>query len=305
MLAVGVGAALAPAVPAAAAEPRREVWVQGDSVLLGAIDTVRGRLADWDAEVAAFVGLGIETATDVFRDRQADLGSVVVVEIGLNDWRYSSASYSHLLDEAMAVMGDRHVIWLTTPRFRPEMDTVNGALRAAAGRHPNLQVLEWGALIDARPDLAYEDRVHLRPDGQRFFAGVIRDAIDRWWRGSRCHVSDAEMVGAVRRLYRAYFLRDPDQAGLDYWLGRYGSGELCLDGISEQFAVSPEFTARYGTLGVPEFVRLVYLNVLGREPDPDGYNYWAGRLAYEGLRRGEMMAAFSQSAEFRARSGIS
>lgn len=109
---------------------------------------------------------------------------------------------------------------------------------------------------------------------------------------------------SVARLYRAYFQRDADQGGLNYWVPRYRSGELCLTDISNYFAQSDEFRSKYGSLDNPNFVRRVYLNVLGREPDPDGYNYWAGQITYGGMSRGTMMVGFSESPEFRSRSGL-
>lgn len=108
---------------------------------------------------------------------------------------------------------------------------------------------------------------------------------------------------SIARLYRAYFLRDADKSGQDYWLEKYRSGELCLEDISGSFAGSPEFRSRYGSLDIPRFVRLVYLNVLEREPDPSGYTYWANRLS-SGTSRGSMMIGFSESPEFRSRTGL-
>jgi hypothetical protein len=297
---------LAFAAPAAAAPPARATWVQGDSVLAGAKDQVRAGLGGWDAKVEAFVGLGTRHAIQIFRDRQAELGSVVVIELGLNDWGMSTEAYGRLLDEVMAVLAGRHVIWLTSARFRPEMDRVNNAIRAADARHANFDVLEWGPLVDAHPEATYSDRLHLRPAGQRLMADAIRGALEQWWNTSRCEFAEGDQAtsNAVARLYRAFFLRAPDQAGMDYWVPKYRSHELCLSEIAEFFAQSQEFVAAYGSLDIPSFVRRVYLNVLGREPDPDGYNHWAVRLTYGGLRRGEMMAFFSDSPEFRARTGL-
>lgn len=301
-------AALAGATSAAAAErPTRSVWVQGDSVLVGAVEPVRSRLADWDATVGAFVGLSTRKGIEIFRDRQADLGSVVVVELGLNDWGMDSAGYGRLIDEAMGVLAGRHVIWLTSPRFRPEIDRVNDAIRAAASRHADYEVLEWGPISDAHPEATYSDRIHLRPAGQQLLAAAVGEALDRWWASvPKCDppAGETETHNAVARLYHAYFLREPDQDGLHYWVPVYRSGAMCLTDVSEYFAGSPEFVAAYGALGVPEFVRRVYVNVLGREPDPDGYTYWADQLAYGGMRRGAMMVLFSESAEFRSRTGL-
>jgi hypothetical protein len=300
-----LGIVTTPGTAAAAVpvSPERRAWVQGDSVLLGAKDVVDASLDGWQRTVGAFIGLPTSTAIQVFRDRQADLGSVVVVEVGLNDWGSTEAAYSLLIDEAMDVLGDRQVIWLTTTRHRQEMDGVNAAIRASANRHANFEVLEWGPLSDAHPEATDPDRIHLRPVGQRMLATAIRDALDRWW-VRRCTVADGEATNSVSRLYRAYFLRAPDAAGLEYWRARWRSGELCLPDVSEYFAGSAEFLAAYGQLAPPDFVQRVYRNVLGREPDATGFDHWTTHLERGAIGRGTMMVAFSESPEFRERSGL-
>ncbi len=100
----------------------------------------------------------------------------------------------------------------------------------------------------------------------------------------------------VVRLYRAFFLRDPDAAGLAYWSGLARSG-VSLDTIAGAFAQSSEFTNRYGALDNAAFVNLVYSNVLGRSPDAGGAAYWTG-LLNAGVSRGTAMVGFSESAEF-------
>jgi uncharacterized delta-60 repeat protein len=102
----------------------------------------------------------------------------------------------------------------------------------------------------------------------------------------------------VVRLYFAYFLRIPDYDGLQYWMGRFRSGDS-LDGISNLFATSPEFVATYGSLDNAAFVDRVYRNVLGRAPDSGGLAFWTGQLD-GGMTRGEMMTQFSESAEYQS-----
>lgn len=100
----------------------------------------------------------------------------------------------------------------------------------------------------------------------------------------------------VRRLYLAYFLREPEPGGWEFWIG---SGWALIH-MSNFFAQSPEFVDRYGDLGDDEFVSLVYRNVLDREAEPGGYEFWTGMLA-NGTTRGWMMVGFSESSEFKAK----
>lgn len=105
--------------------------------------------------------------------------------------------------------------------------------------------------------------------------------------------------GSVFRLYRAYFLRNPDISGFAYWLGRSASGRS-LYSISSDFAASSEFKGRYGPLDNEGFIDLVYRNVLNRHRDDSGFRFWVNRLD-SGYSRGATMVSFSDSLEFRAK----
>ena len=50
------------------------------------------------------------------------------------------------------------------------------------------------------------------------------------------------------------------------------------------------------------FITYCYQVVLGRQPDSGGYNYWLGQLDSGARNRGEVMLAFSESAEYQAAS---
>ncbi len=111
----------------------------------------------------------------------------------------------------------------------------------------------------------------------------------------------AEFGGAiapVARLYFAYFLRIPDYAGLTRWIAQSRAG-MPLETISQHFANSFEFFQRYGSLDNGQFVSLVYDNVLGRPPDAAGLAFWRGQLDSGERTRGQVMLAFSESAEYR------
>lgn len=106
-------------------------------------------------------------------------------------------------------------------------------------------------------------------------------------------------VGQVIRLYRAYFLRNPDHSGLEFWVQKRRSG-WSLARVSTEFAGAQEFRNRYGSLSSSQFVDLVYRNVLARDPDQGGRAFWIGRLT-SGSARGQMMVGFSESPEYRGK----
>ncbi|MCU1369419.1 MAG: hypothetical protein JWO77_613 [Ilumatobacteraceae bacterium] len=108
----------------------------------------------------------------------------------------------------------------------------------------------------------------------------------------------------VIRVYRATLGRWPDTGGLDYWATRHRGG-TSVRMIATVMSQSSEFKAKYGGLANRAFVERVYLNVLGRQPDRAGLDYWTRRLDVGALSRGELIVQFSASNEFVSRtSGI-
>lgn len=108
--------------------------------------------------------------------------------------------------------------------------------------------------------------------------------------------------GSLYRLYRAYFIREPDSAGFTYWYFATLKGETMAQ-ISDHFARSNEFDERYGSLTDEAFVDLVYKNVLGRDRDQAGSSYWLRRLDSD-MSRGTFMLRFSDAGEYRARTSL-
>lgn len=150
--------------------------------------------------------------------------------------------------------------------------------------------LRWWLL--GRPATAAD----LNADAQRML-GSGWTAADQaaYLAGSSTH---AILVPPTTRLYGAAFDRHPDGTGLVYWV-RQRAGGRSITSIARAFVVSPEFRARYGTLGDAAFVTQVYLNVLGRQPDAGGHTYWVDRLR-GGLSRAELLVGFSESPENKA-----
>ncbi len=106
-----------------------------------------------------------------------------------------------------------------------------------------------------------------------------------------------EMTDSVYRLYSAFFGREPDAVGWEYWMSVYVAPTTNLESIANDFVASNEFISTYGSLTNGDFVRLVYNNVMGRLPDQAGLDHWVGSLD-RGYSRGAVMIAFSESKEY-------
>ena len=104
--------------------------------------------------------------------------------------------------------------------------------------------------------------------------------------------------GKMFRLYNAAFARFPDADGLKYWIGNFSSGIDDERAVASSFLVSAEFKERYGDNITNEtYVQNLYLNVLNRELDQGGYDYWVGNLNNGIEQRHEVLLGFSESAE--------
>ena len=169
----------------------------------------------------------------------------------------------------------------------------------------------YGSLNDEQfVDLVYRNVLGRSPDagGRSYWVGLLQSGATRGtvmagFSESSEYITKTGTVpptsateAEIYRLYVAFFLRQPDSSGANYWSGVRSSG-VSLSSIAAAFAASPEFQARYGPLGDAEFVDLVYNNVLGRPSDRNGSAYWRSFLA-AGESRGAMMTGFSESAEF-------
>ena len=107
--------------------------------------------------------------------------------------------------------------------------------------------------------------------------------------------------GKMFRLYNAAFKRLPDPDGLHYWIGNFSSGKDDERAVASSFLVSDEFKHRYGENVFNEiYVETLYVNVLGRDYDQSGYNYWLGNLNSGLETRYELLLGFAESTENKA-----
>ena len=100
-------------------------------------------------------------------------------------------------------------------------------------------------------------------------------------------------INEISKVYWEVLYRRPDPAGLGYWAEMYRQGML-LDDIEQNFLNSPE----RGLIVTRRNIRNLYLDVLQREPDSDGWTYWVDRFN-EGMRLDQIGATFRQSQEYK------
>ncbi|MBB3142099.1 DUF4214 domain-containing protein [Halomonas organivorans] len=101
-------------------------------------------------------------------------------------------------------------------------------------------------------------------------------------------------VDSLLRLYDAAFDRHADGTGLGYWLDR--QQRLDHSDIADAFVGSVEFQQLHHTIEDAAFIDLMYHNVLERDADASGRDYWLDQLA-QGDSRGSVMVGFTESSE--------
>jgi hypothetical protein len=107
-------------------------------------------------------------------------------------------------------------------------------------------------------------------------------------------------AGQAYRLYQAAFNRTPDAVGLGFWINSLDKG-LGLSDIAAAFLTQAEFKTAYGSSQSNlELVTRFYQNILGRDPEAAGRDFWVGKLDAKAVGVAEVLAAISESLENKA-----
>lgn len=111
-------------------------------------------------------------------------------------------------------------------------------------------------------------------------------------------VVDARLIAL---LYEAGLNRQAEAEGLNFWIDQFEAGRS-FSSIAQFFIGSDEFQASFGDpvqLSNENLVDVLYENVLGRDGETDGFNYWVGRLN-DGSSRNTVLLEFALSPENQA-----
>jgi len=126
------------------------------------------------ASSCVFRGTRPATVLELARSRGSTLGSVVVVDVGYNDW---ATVYD--VDKVMFAFraaSVRTAIWVTLRESTANYARINAAIRKAARRWRSLVVADWNAY--SRDKLWFRaDGLHLTPSGAMGLARLLRPLV--------------------------------------------------------------------------------------------------------------------------------
>lgn len=105
------------------------------------------------------------------------------------------------------------------------------------------------------------------------------------------------IAGQAYRIYQAAFNRAPDSAGAGYWIRAMDDG-LTLSNVAQQFVTSNEFRQLFGqSPSNKEIISKFYANVLHREGEASGIDYWTKVLDTQAATVADVLVGFSESPE--------
>jgi hypothetical protein len=139
---------------------------------------------------------------------------------------------------------------------------------------------------------AYADVLGREPDSasEIYWIGRIASGMSRTDMANAFNNSDEYRINKIREAYHNALRREPDPGGAAYWLGALQRGELSPENVYSTFLYMNEMYDVQGGGTNPGYITSMYRELLNRDPDPVGLNYWTTRL-----NNGESRSAVSNS----------
>ena len=151
-----------------------DVLAIGDSVMLGAANVLTERGVTVDALKSRPFRQALEIAN--YMKSINRLGSVVIIHLGTNN------TVDELtLNEIMVPLKDVPLVLFVNVHVPEEarQNSNNLLLSAMPARFENVKVFDWNAVANAHPEYLYEDKTHIRFEGQKVYADLMMQAIGR------------------------------------------------------------------------------------------------------------------------------
>ena len=120
-----------------------------------------------------YEGTAPSSALDVVDASGAQLGPLLVVDVGYND---DPAQYRRGMDDLVQTAGARgvkRIVWVTLRESRPIYRQTNAVIRSEAKRFPMVEVADWNAWSAGKPWFR-PDGLHLTAEGATALAAWLR-----------------------------------------------------------------------------------------------------------------------------------
>ncbi|MEK8212048.1 MULTISPECIES: SGNH/GDSL hydrolase family protein [unclassified Paenibacillus] len=150
-----------------------EVTVIGDSVIVGVEPYLKELLPK--ITVDGKVGRQMSQAKKVTDELKAKgaLGDYVILELGTN-----GPFNKEQLRKVLTSLSDaKQVLVVTTRVPKGWQDTVNSTIKDVVPEFDNAKVVDWYAASEGEKNYFYKDGVHLKPDGSRYYASLLLQAL--------------------------------------------------------------------------------------------------------------------------------
>jgi hypothetical protein len=124
------------------------------------------------------------SALATVHEQGAQVGQVLVVDVGYND---DPALYRSGMDDLIrtaGALGVKRIVWVTLRESRTVYGRTNAVIRNEAARFPQVEIADWNASSAGKPWFR-DDGLHLTADGAVALAGWLRPYVVRAAREAR------------------------------------------------------------------------------------------------------------------------
>jgi len=156
----------------------------------------------------AYMGTHPPSVLDIVKSSSAaDLGDIVIVDVGYNDPPNNYDSDMATVAGALLSRGVGHLIWVTMREETDGYRQINEIIRNEARREPRITVADWEAASRGKPWFN-PDGLHLNADGATGLANFLRPYVL-----AACGSACAPRSGAVPRNVQPPLLRGTPVVG--------------------------------------------------------------------------------------------
>ncbi len=153
--------------------PGQGVTAIGDSIMVDAAPYLQSSLPgiSIDAQVGQQM-TQVQQAVPQLRAEGA-VGSRLIIELGTNG-PFTPEQLTSLLD---SLGPSERIVLVNTHVPRPWQQQVNDSLATVARNYPNAVLVDWNTASATAPQFFYPDGVHLNPDGAKYYASLLVQAL--------------------------------------------------------------------------------------------------------------------------------